>query len=319
MTKCLLVGSGFMAREYLKVLDSLGTNATIVGRGTENVESLRIDFPKFKYFSGGVERFLEGNDVIFDCAINTCSINQLQATTLLLMNSNIRNILIEKPGALSISDLQNLNLCAIDKGVNAFIGYNRRFYSSLVELKNQLAKDGGIKSLHFEFTEWVHTINPDAYEKDVLNKWVLSNSSHVLDTVFHLIGLPERLDSYVIGKNIIPWHLSGSIFTGAGISIAGIPFTYHSNWQAPGRWSIEILTSARRFFLRPMEKLQVQMLGSIQVSDHLIDNSLDVAFKPGLFLQIESFFKTDKIGFVTLDHQIEAFKWYNRIAGYADQ
>ena len=36
--------------------------------------------------------------------------------------------------------------------------------------------------------EWVHTINEDDYSNEVLEKWIISNSSHVIDTVFYLIG-----------------------------------------------------------------------------------------------------------------------------------
>ena len=59
-------------------------------------------------------------------------------------------------------------------------------------------QDGGIISVHFEFTEWIHTINPEDYDDESLNKWIIANSSHVIDTVFYLIGNPKIINSKIL-------------------------------------------------------------------------------------------------------------------------
>ena len=45
------------------------------------------------------------------------------------------------------------------------VGFNRRFYSSVLKAKDIIHEDGGVKSFFFEFTEWSHVIaglkNPD--------------------------------------------------------------------------------------------------------------------------------------------------------------
>ena len=50
-------------------------------------------------------------------------------------------------------------------------------------------------------------------------------------------------------------------FCGAGLSKNNIPFSYQANWDAPGRWSLEVLTKYRRYVLRPMEELYCIKLG----------------------------------------------------------
>ena len=40
------------------------------------------------------------------------------------------------------------------------------------------------------------------------------------------------------------WHERSYNFSGAGVSDSGALFAYHGNWGAPGRWSVEVLTSA---------------------------------------------------------------------------
>ena len=170
--------------------------------------------------------------------------------------------------------------------------------------------------IHFEFTEWTHRIDPNLYDKASLNKWIIANSSHVIDTVFYLIGFPKVLNSTVLGEGLIDWHPSGSIFTGSGLSDQNIPFTYHSNWTAPGRWAIEVLTKERRFYLKPMEKLQVQLKGSVAVNEHPIDDKDDLVVKHGLLLQTTDFLSDNFETLVSLEEQIKSIHLYNKIGNY---
>ena len=126
-----------------------------------------------------------------------------------------------------------------------------------------------------------------------------------------------QLHAMVQGKDEIEWHRSGSVFVGSGLSEKNIPFTYHSNWNSPGRWAIEILTRNRRFYLKPLEKLFVQLKGSVQVNEFPIDDSIDKEYKAGLFLQTQKFLANELSGFCTVDEQKQHFKnIYAKIAGY---
>ena len=37
-----------------------------------------------------------------------------------------------------------------------------------------------------------------------------------------------------------------ALVAGAGVTENGALFSYHANWEAPGRWSVEIMTKKRR-------------------------------------------------------------------------
>ena len=314
--KVLLVGSGYMAREYMKVLASLANDVVIVGRSKEKIYALQKDYPKFEYFSGGLDKFLEHNLELPHFAINATSINQLRITSLQLLEAGIKYLLLEKPGDITLSGLNEINQKAISCSAEVLIAYNRRHYSSISTLIEQIEIDGGITSAHFEFTEWVHTIDPVIYDTEALQKWIISNSSHVIDTVFYLIGIPRELHATVKGKNAIDWHPSGSIFTGVGLSVEDIPFTYHSNWEGPGRWAIEISTQKRRFYLKPMEKLQQQLKGSVQVTDIKIDDRLDQEYKAGLFLQTQCFLNADLEKMIGIEDQVKILPFYYSMGGY---
>ena len=316
--KVLLVGSGFMAREYLLVLGGLGVEAIVVGRSAAKIEALKKDFPKFEFHADGLDKYLKNNKDKTSIAINAASIGQLKETTLLLLDAGIKRVLLEKPGALNLADLHAIGTAAKEMNAKVVIAYNRRFYAALDTLCNEAAIDGGITSVHFEFTEWVHRIFPEDYDKNALTKWIISNSSHVIDTVFALIGLPEQLNAIVKGKDVLDWHPSGTVFVGSGLSNQGIPFTYHSNWESAGRWAIEVSTRARRFYLRPMERLQQQLKGSVQLTDCAIDDTLDIQFKPGLYAQTKSFLTGDYERMMSIDEQIAMLPVFYSIGGYEE-
>ena len=68
-----------------------------------------------------------------------------------------------------------------------------------------------------------------------------------------------------------------------------IPFAYHADWEAPGRWGVELLTCSHRYILRPMEALSAIPRGSVEAHPIELDDDLDHQFKPGLFCQCAAF------------------------------
>jgi hypothetical protein len=75
---------------------------------------------------------------------------------------------------------------------------------------------------------------------------------------------------------------------------------------------VEVLTRKRRFIFRPLEKLQIQILGSVAIQEHALDDHLDKEYKPGLFLQTETFL-TGKPGLLSLAAHVENLKIYEKI------
>ena len=314
--KVLLIGAGYMASEYLKVLKHLNCDVTIVSRSEGKIELLKKDFPNYSYYAKGIDDYLNNVNELPEFVINTVNVSSLKDVSLVLLNAGVKNLLIEKPGDLVIGGLKDLKNASVKKSANVFIAYNRRFYSSIGELKKQIIIDRGITNCHFEFTEWIHTIDPSIYDNETLTKWIIANSSHLIDTVFHLIGFPKDLNAIIGGQNEIIWHPSGSVFAGSGISEKNIPFSYNTDWSSAGRWSIEIFTNKRRFYLKPMEKLFEQKKGSINIIEISLDDDVDKNFKPGLYKQTLAFLKSDFSDLVSIDEQIRALSIYEKIAGY---
>ena len=247
----LIIGNGFIAREYCKIFQYLKCqNITILGNSEESTKKLANEF-KFKYFFGGFENKLnqiENKDLVIICT----PIHLLLEATKLCISSGQKNILIEKPGTLYPEELLNINEQISDQNVK--IGFNRILYPSQLYLK-KLIENEEVTSCHFRFTEWIDTINFEKYQKDAYNRWGISNSLHVIGMAFNLIANPKNISCYQQGG--LDWHPSGSTFTGSGLTKKNIPFSYHADWESLGSWGIEIFTKENTYRLKPLEDLHI--------------------------------------------------------------
>jgi hypothetical protein len=125
----------------------------------------------------------------------------------------------------------------------------------------------------------------------VLENWFLANSSHIVDLAFFLGGEPKVFHSYAGGGN--DWHPTATVFAGAGNTHSGALFSYQANWDAPGRWGVEVLTHKHCFIFLPLEKLHIQKINTVSIENVPIDDQLDIDFKLGLYLETESFLRED--------------------------
>jgi predicted dehydrogenase len=310
----LLIGAGLLSLDYAKVLQDQQILFKVVGRGIENVEKYRECFPNVDCFHGGIENYLLSHPTPTH-AIVVVGVSELYHVTSLLLSLGVQNILLEKPGSLYQDHINHLFQLQTETNAFVVVGYNRRFYQSVENAKNIIQEDGGLISCFFEFTDWTHVTESEGYNKETLAKWVLAHSTHVIDLAFYLCGTPKVWHSIVSGDHV-KWHPSGSMFVGCGVTEKGIHFAYHSNWNSPGRWSMEFLTERHRLYFRPMEKLQLQTKRTVKVEEYIADYSIDETYKPGLFNQVKAFFAKDTANLCSLEEHCNHFPFYEKIAGY---
>jgi len=314
MKKIWLIGAGEMAQNYIKVLKSLKKEFVVIGRGEDTAKQCE-ETACCKVKVGGLEEFLATKHELCSHAIVAVGVENLYETTKQLLDCGVKNILVEKPGALYDWQFEELNNLVNEKISNVLIAYNRRFYAPVLKAQEIIKEDGGVTSFNFEFTEWSHVIEPLIKGKGVKEKWFLGNSTHVVDLAFYLGGKPKEICSFSNGS--LSWHLSASNFSGAGVSENGALFNYQANWESAGRWSVEVLTKENRLIFRPMEKLQIQKKGSVtQIFDETIDYSLDEQYKPGLYLQTKNFLEDNFEEMHPIQEQYEMTNIYNKIANY---
>jgi len=305
-----------MSIEYAKVLTALGCSYTAIGRGKPNCENFFSKTGSVA-ISGGLEEYLKTKPLAPEAAIVAVGIEALAATTKQLLQHNVKYILLEKPGVADAEEINELCDLAKQKKANILLAYNRRFYASVRKAKALIEADGGISSFQFEFTEWSHKIRELQKDPAEQKNWFLGNSTHVIDTAFYLGGKPVEISTYAKGG--LNWHPASSVFAGAGVSERGALFSYNANWEAPGRWVIEMLTRKHRYIFKPIEKLQVQEIGSVEIKPVELDDRVDMDFKPGLYLQTKAFLEKDQSEFCNIFEQQEAIKkFYKRMANYGN-
>lgn len=305
MAKILLFGTGSMAYEYARVLKSQGFDFLVIGRGEKSAKIFQKKSGILP-ITGGADRFLAQSDYSNWKAIVAVTGDQLGRVCLVLIKHGVKSILLEKPGGLDDQEIKLVHDTASKHSANVYIAYNRRFYASTKKAKEIIDQDDGVLSFHFEFNEPIDKIFKSNYLKQIKDRWLLHNSSHVIDLAFFLGGMPDSLNAQTF-KN--------RIFTGQGISKNHSFFTYHANWLAPGRWGLEIMTKNHRLVFRPLEKLQAQKHDSFNIFSIKLDDKLDTDFKPGLYKETEAFLSntSSNSSLCSIGEQINNLPWYRRI------
>jgi len=307
-----LIGAGAMAQDYARVLQGLDLPFEVIGRGADSADKFEKATGKQARI-GGLADALRA-DKAPEKAIVAVGVEQLAPTTAELIRAGVKRIMVEKPSGLDLAEIESLNRIAEENGASVLLAYNRRFYGSVQQARQCIAEDGGVLSAQFEFTEWSHVIAPLVIGAGVKERWLLGNSTHVIDLAFHLIGRPVDWKCWHAGS--IDWHPAAARFAGAGITEQNVMFSYLADWQAPGRWGLELLTAKRRLILRPMEQLQVTPLGTVKIEAIEPLDNLDQDYKPGLYRQTRAFLEGNDDLFCSLPEQVESVRIYSEMAGY---
>jgi len=313
MSNVWLIGAGSMARDYIKVLENQNTDYITIGRGA-NSAKICEEISTKPIITGGLTHFLTTAPSKAEYAIIAVPVEDLAECAVSLMDYGVKNILIEKPAGLDATEINSLDQQSQTTKTNLILAYNRRFYASTLKAEEMIKEDGGVTSTHFEFTEWSHVIETLHKPEAVFQKWFLGNSTHVVDLAFHLAGSPQEMSSYTKGG--LAWHESASVFVGAGSTDKGALFSYHANWEAPGRWQVEVLTKKHRYVFKPMEELKIIKIGSVKEESVDIDYTLDKDFKPGLYKQTEAFLNQDFSKHCNIAEQYQKIQYYYRMANY---
>ncbi len=293
----VLVGPGGIAKDYAKVLKAIGVSSIVIGRNKEKCAAFEKE-NGIKCIATPIEGYIKTINVADTYFIITVNTENLGDVIRKIINNGAKHILIEKPAGINKEDLALTIEALKNKSVTPYVAYNRRFYSSFQKAIELIKEQGGLLSFSFEFTEWAHEYESWNKTKEALEHWLLGNSSHVIDIAFHIGGTPKQMSSFTSGS--LSWHPAAEQFSGAGVTTKGVVFSYQANWGSAGRWGVEFNTSMGKLILRPMEKLFFQKRGELTVNEIVIDNKLDLEFKPGLYNQIRAFLNGDAANMITI-------------------
>ena len=302
----LVIGSGPIAIDYANVLNTLNVNYCIFQRLSSN----KIIPKNINVIKNNSLDNLELND--FTHIINCVDLENQTKINLFLLQHSDAYILSEKPGF--INQIDYLKSLKISHQIHNrfFIAYNRRFFESIIKLRELCKSDGGITSMHFDFTEWQKSVKETNISKKLKEKWAILNSSHVIDLAFYLCGKPDFIKTDIFSS--LEWHPSAAIMKGYGVTNLGIPFSYSSDWSSAGRWEIQIFTKKRKFILSPLEKLKFVLKDTINIKEVSIFE--EKIFKFGFFKQVQSFLYDNSKNIPNLLESYELNKIIYKICGY---
>ena len=282
----LLVGAGGMSVAYAQVLAALDQPFTVFGRGAESAATFEAA-TGVPVGTGPLGDQLESTASVPEAAIVSVNATYLADVTAQLAHAGVKRLLVEKPAALDVEELEDLVSVAADTGADIWIGYNRRYLASVRAARRMVAEDGGVLSVKCDFSEPSRRIATLVKPQRELDTWFYGNSSHVVDLALHFVGDCDLASGLVASG--VPWHPAAGVFVGHAHGVDGALLSWFANWIGPGRWGVEVATPERRLILQPLEQLRVQSHDGFQEVPVELDASLDQTHKPGLMLQVRAF------------------------------
>lgn len=310
-----IIGTGTIAQEYAKILNSLDTKYIVVGNRVPRSSTTHKNFQCNILYGGIANNLTKIVDRGYAQKVIICvPIEKLFNITNLCIQFGITNILVEKPGFLSDAEIRRWNGSNYFNNGTIYLALNRLFYPSVCKLKKIIQKDS-LGSAHLEIGELLNKISLEKFDRNVLKHWGWSNTIHSIATFFHLIGLPKKINTISNGEGIIPWHKNKSIFCGSGITNKNIPFTYNSNWNSVNRWGMSVYLKDKAYHLRPLENLYEQT-DPLSLNYKCITYQDEPSFKPGFYDMVKNFLSGNKENFLSGQAIYETFIATKKIFDY---
>ena len=291
--KVAFVGCGKMAVEHARTIQSLGHEISYVYERpkSRSLDSFCAEFAGVVKCSN-LEEMLSLND----CQAYIVTIPPEASQDLFVMfEESGKYFLIEKPGFLDVEK------ALIHLGSTKIVfGFNRRFYKSILELRNMTKNSQTLFS--FRLSER----HCNSYEDQV--NLILNNSVHLLDLVSFLIP-KSKLANILVDKNIGFLKASiyrDDIFSGDLEICFGIPVNSEiSAFQFQKHYRLrpieQLSISERMIITDPDSSTSIRLYAPDYVS--MEPSKEDLIFKPGLFLQDSKFLEMVSLG--SLAHEIE--------------
>lgn len=301
MINVLLIGCGNIAHHYASFFKREQVKFSIHGRSLNNTVSFASKYAVDSFTCEERDEapvYEEFTHVILAAPIELLSsyVNRLKAFKHL-------QILCEKPGFLNWSELDSYQQCN-----NLWFAFNRRFYETTKKLKEYLELSSFLK-IKVEFDERIFQVEQSKKIREVKDRWMLANSSHVIDLAFYLLDYNVDFKKFINGRmGGISWHPSGRFFHSSYLS-DNIQLTFDSSWNGLGGWSVYVATEDSDYELKPLEKLIIQSkTGEFELNE-------PEEFKAGFASMLNSFLGS-KNGLMTPRELIKLSSFIFDLAGY---
>ena len=240
--KYILIGPGNIARFHINAFDKIGSEliGILPRNGSETVDKFCKEFDIKKIYSS-VEEVLHAEES-WDAAIVTCPTKYVINYIKKLSKLN-KPILAEKPVSHNIKDLYD-----IKNYKNVMVGFNRRYYSNIIEFKKFVVKNN--------CTILVNLPEDNLHEEKADNNYIklpykiYENSVHVFDILNYILGGIEWVNA------VIMTELKTESIIAHGIGKCKIPVNLNICFNSSQNYSISATRKDQTLELMPLEILR---------------------------------------------------------------
>jgi len=281
-----IIGAGNISKEHLEVLKFIDY-VDIVGitsRTLSKAKKLAYNFNIIDVYDNP-EKLIERSNL--DGLMVLVSADQIYKVTKELIPFQIP-LFIEKPPGLVPGHTKTLLKLANKHGTINMVGYNRRYYSIFHKGLEIINKHGQLLGVSIEGHERFWKISSKKQPKEILDNWIIANSTHTIDLIRFFGGEINNIRTFT--NNIK--EQNGDQFVASFEYASGSLGTYTSHWFSPGGWSVKLYGNGVTIIYNPLEK--GMWFNKEFQKNEIIPDRVDQRFKPGFYRQMEAFLKLIK-------------------------
>ena len=286
-TRLAIIGAGNIAKEHLKVLESI-KDIELVGITSRTIVKAEELANKFNIDKVYDNIFKLIDEVNIDGIMILVSADQIFNVSKDLIALKIP-LFIEKPAGLFPKETKQLSELARKHSTLNMVGYNRRYYSIFHKGIEIIKQKGDLLGISIEGHERFWNIDGKIDEK-IQNNWVYANSTHTIDLLRFFGGEVANIHSM---KNSV-YQNNGDQFASIMEFKSKVLGHYISHWYSPGGWSVTLFGDKITVRFEPLEK---GVYIDSNFNEHEIKpEKIDKIFKPGFYNQIQAFLSMIKTG-----------------------
>jgi predicted dehydrogenase len=280
-----VIGAGNVAQAHLKVL-AAHPDCDVVALCDRDPAILAATGDRFAIGErlDDADRLLHRDDV--DAVFVLVSVLAVAGVAAPFIDAGMPTFL-EKPPGIYSSETAHLAELQQMRGSIAMVGFSKRYFSNLMEMKRRLAEVGPVMSVSVDAHEDLTTVPRDKFSDLVLRRWPYANGIHALDLLRYFGGDVAEVESH-----------SRSVENGfTDSSSAMLRFTSGALGRAaldlfgPGDYRCEVhVVGATAFsFARPDWLERSTFTLRDQPDEEFAADDDDRRFKPGFWKQASAF------------------------------
>ncbi len=278
--KLALVGSGYMATEYLKAsraingLEIVGISSRNLNSASELAKSFDIPYLSASHLDLAAN---SGAHVLLVCVPELAAVGVISD----LLRFQLP-IVAEKPVGLSLAEAHNIEMLAVRFNTPLYVALNRRFYSSTLAALAEINSAHGARFIRVVDQQNQIAAMEAMQPLEVVHRWMFANSIHIIDYIRFLAR--GRVDD--IQTEIIDLGDSRTVRNSRIHFDSGDKALYTAYWNTPAKWSVDVSINDVLWQFAPLEESRVMYLDRAK-SHPLEVNQNDLDFKPGLVKILE--------------------------------